>query len=161
MNAGEPRPPFWARGEALGGAALLALAVFAGVSGWHLPFGTLRQPGAGFFPFALTVLLAVFALAILVRGAIRAAPDLRAEWRDPRARRRLAVMAASLLGYVAVVDAVGFVLATFMLVVAMARPVGGRSWPLSLAFAAGTAACAWLLFVRLLRVNLPVGWLWD
>jgi hypothetical protein len=62
----------WARpvsawlGEVIIAAALLATAVFFIWQSVLLPFGRVGLPGPGFFPFALGIALALFALAILV-----------------------------------------------------------------------------------------------
>jgi hypothetical protein len=150
--------PAWA--DAAGGAVLLALASFAAWGARDLPYGTIARPGAGFFPLGLSTLLSALGVAILMRGL---RPALTADWRlwaDAGGRRRVLLMVAALLAFVAVVDTVGYVAATSLLFMIMLRPVAGRGWPLSLGYALAIAAGSWLFFVRLLRVNLPVG-LWP
>ena len=145
------------RADAVGGVLLLLLAAVAGLAGRALPFGAPGQPGAGFFPRALTLLLAALALALLIRGLARPAPDFTEPWRDPGARRRLLLMTGALVGYVAAVGTLGYLVTTAALFVVMVRGVGGRGFTHTLVVAAACSAGSWYLFGRLLRVNLPAG----
>lgn len=74
------------RADVAGGAALLALAALAWVAGRGLPLGALRQPGAGFFPRILTLLLAALALALLARGLARPGVAFTEPWADTARR---------------------------------------------------------------------------
>ena len=49
------------RGERVFGAALAGVGLIALLAGSKLPFGTLREPGAGFFPLTVAAALILFA----------------------------------------------------------------------------------------------------
>jgi len=68
-------------------------------------------------------------------------------------------MTATLLGYVLLVGTAGYLLTTAALFVVMVRWVGGRGWTATLLTGAIGSAGSYLLFGRLLRVELPAG-LW-
>ncbi len=145
------------RADVAGGALLLALAALAWVAGRGLPLGALSRPGAGFFPWILTVLLAALSLALFVRGLARPAAPFTAPWTDRPTRRRLLLMSGALVFYVVAVGTLGYLVTTAALFVVMVRWVGGRGWLVSLAVAALGSAGSWYVFGRLLRVNLPAG----
>ena len=149
--------PRRARADVAGGAALLALAALAWVAGRGLPLGALSQPGAGFFPRILTLLLAVLSLVLLVRGLARPGTAFIEPWEDRSTRRRLLLMTGALVFYVAAVGTLGYLVTTAALFVVMVRWVGGRGWLHALVVAALGSAGSWYVFGRLLRVNLPAG----
>ncbi|OGK89201.1 MAG: hypothetical protein A2X50_08835 [Candidatus Rokubacteria bacterium GWF2_70_14] len=151
--------PLAARADLVAGAALLLVALGAFVTGGRLSWGTITQPGPGFFPRALAVLLAVLSLALLTRGLRHPGADLREQWADGAGRRRVLLMTATLLGYVLLVGTAGYLLTTAALFVVMVRWVGGRGWTATLLTGAIGSAGSYLLFGRLLRVELPAG-LW-
>ncbi len=156
----DPGSPPWARPDVVAGAAFLALAMGAWVAGRGLPFGSARQPGPGFFPLGLTLLLAALAVALLARGLRRAGPDLRAAWADRAGRHRLLLMSGALLGYVATVETAGYLVTTTGLFVVLVRWVGGRGWVTTLVVSVLAAAASHALFARTLGVSLPAGiWL--
>jgi putative tricarboxylic transport membrane protein len=160
VTGGENGPsPAWGRPDAVCGLALLLVAVFAWAAAWPLPLGTLHQPGAGFLPKSLAVMVALLSAALLVRGVIVPAASVRGLWPDRRGLLRVALMLAALLGYVGILERVGYVLTTAALFVLLLRWVGRQSWPITAAVAILAAGGSYLLFARWLLVSLPVG-LW-
>lgn len=154
----ESARPAWA--DAAGGAALLALSLFAAWGARELPFGTVARPGAGFFPLALAGLLLALGAVIFGRG-LRPALAVRSQlWPEASGRRRVLLMVAGLLVFVAIVETVGYIGAMSGLFLLMLRVVAGRGWVLSASYSLAIAIGSWLFFARLLRVNLPMG-LWP
>ena len=151
--------PVWGRPDVLSGLAFLLLAAFAWVAAWSLPFGTLRQPGAGFLPKSLAVLVAGLAATLLIRGAVVPAASVHGLWPERRGLLRVALMLAALLGYVGLLEQVGYVLTTTGLFVILLRWVGQQSWPITAVVAILAAGGSYILFARWLLVSLPAG-LW-
>jgi putative tricarboxylic transport membrane protein len=149
----------WARPDALSGLALLLLAAFAWWMARQLPFGTLHQPGAGFFPKSLAVLAGALAAVLAIRGAAAEAPSVRSLWPERAGLARVLVMLAVLLGYLTVLERLGYLLSTAGLFLVLLRWVGRRSWPMTGAVTLLAAAGSYLLFARWLMVSLPAG-LW-
>ncbi len=143
----------------MSGLAFLLVAVFAWVAARSLPFGTLHQPGAGFLPKSLAVLVAVLAATLLVRGALVPAPSVRGLWPERLGLLRVALMLGALLGYVALLEKVGYILTTVVLFVILLRWVGRQTWPVTVTVAILAAGGSYLLFARWLLVSLPAG-LW-
>jgi len=137
-------------------AVLLLGAVAALVEGRGLPFGTIAVPGPGFFPRALAAGLAGVAALLLARavvaGRASAMPPAM-----PGARFRLAAVVGVLFAFTAVLDWLGFVAATFLLMVVLFRVVEQHRWTIVVAESAAAAVASHVLFKMWLGVRLPPG----
>lgn len=134
----------------------LALAVPAAVEAWRLHVGTVRTPGAGFLPFYAAILLGGLALVSLVQDLKTMSGPASALWGGVRWGRWVAMLAALFL-YVALLERLGFVLATFLLMLVLFRLLEPYRWTTVLAFSLFTMGAAYLFFVILLDSRLPVG----
>ena len=139
--------------------ALLCLAVagygaWAGL-GWGLRDDLTGEPGSGLFPFLAALGLGALALVLLARPGL--APDEEAEGDGPPNRRRVAGYVVALLAYALLLEPLGHLLVTalvlsfVMLGLEFVRP---RT---AIAITAGAVLFSWLLFERLLQVPLPRG----
>ena len=128
------------------GAVVLGLAVAALAlrEALGLPIGTVRNPGEGFFPLWLAVLLV--ALSLLLLGHV-----LRA-----RAGQVIGLVAA-LAVYTAMLEWIGYPIATFLLVLYMVKVTHPQRWLLALAVSLLAAGGSYLLFAVWLKVPLPPG----
>ncbi len=138
----------------IGGSLLfIAIAIAVIIGSIQLQVGTPTNPQPGFFPLLGGVVVTALASILLVQGWLG---------RGRRAQalgevRRPAVLVAGIAVYVAILDPVGYLLATLLLSAAFLRVLGVRSWR-----ALGLASCvlsvgSYLIFARLLGVELPPG----
>ncbi len=134
----------------------LALAVPAAVEAWRLHVGTVRAPGAGFLPFYAAILLGGLALVSLVQDLKSVSGPASALWGTVRWGRWLAMLAALFL-YVALLERLGFVLATFLLMLVLFRLLEPYRWTTVLALSVLTMGAAYLFFVVFLDSRLPIG----
>jgi hypothetical protein len=138
--------------------ALLAFgALTAGLS-LQLPLGTLRAPGSGFFPFALGLMLVALAAVELLRLRLakpKPAPTAPAPAADGAARRVVLFMAAVAVS-TALLQPIGYVASSFLLMLGLLRVLGSR-WSASVLVAALSAAACYVLFVLWLRIPMPAG----
>jgi hypothetical protein len=144
------------RRDAVAAAVMLAVAAVAAVESVRLlPYGAVRAPGAGFFPWWTSVALAVLSLALLGQA-----------WRQPGGRRfgagtgrlgKVAGVLVVLAAYALVVDALGYPLATFLVVLFMLRVTEPQPWPVALGVATLVAGGSYLVFAVWLSVPLPAG----
>ena len=130
------------------GLAALALAYLA--AGRRYPIDTLATPGPGVFPLAVGLALLASAVWILAAAGRGAPPAGGAAAPAPPL-----ALCAALVGYAALVPVVGFLPASFALVVVVARLMGLGGWWRPLALAAGVVAVARVAFVGWLGVPLP------
>ena len=144
--------------ERAAAAGLTAFGVAGIVEAAKLPFGTVTQPAAGFFPLCLAVGLTVVAAAVLLRSPWT---PLAAPVQDgaaaPGGLVRVALTLAALLGYAVVLEPAGFALATFALIAFLLRIIEPRPWPIALGGAVLTVIATHVVFRIWLGVRLPVG----
>jgi putative tricarboxylic transport membrane protein len=150
----------------LGAAAvLLAFGLFAVIQARGLRFGTVVAPGPGFFPLCLAATLGLTSLALFVsawrgQGAPGGAPGAPGDAVASDARGpRFAMIGtlAALLVYALVLERLGFLLATFGLLVFLFKALQRQSWPVAVGGAIATALVSYLVFKIWLGVNLPGG----
>ncbi len=153
-------PPVRRRGlnrEHAAGAALAALGLYVAAASREYPFGSIAEPGPGFLPFALGLMLAACGIVVAI-GAFYVAPTRPVPFADlPHALVVLGALAAAAVA----IERIGFratvavMLLFFLLAIERRQPLVAVA--LTLAFALGS----FHLINDVLRVPLPVGpWGW-
>ena len=141
------------------GLAVAALAYLA--ASRRYPIDTLAAPGPGVFPLAVGLLLLGLsvghALRVLSTRTPPAADPERNEPAEERAHFRVNALAALLVGYAAAIGTIGFLSASFLLVILSSRLIGAKDWLRPVALALGVTATAHLIFVAWLGIRLPQG----
>lgn len=150
-------------------AAAISMFVFGAITAalsLQLPLGALRTPGTGFFPFvlglALMALAAGHGVELYLARPKAAAPQTPAAPAAPAgdgATRRVALFVAGMIAAVALLQPLGYVLSSFLLMLVLLQILGIRHWYASVAIALVSAAVCYVVFVRWLSIPLPSGWL--
>lgn len=139
-------------------AGVFFLAV-AGVvihqSVWVLRLHEGRQPGSGFMPFGLGVLLAVLAIALIATH--RGRDERRVPFWEDRAWVQPLVAVAVTVLFILVFARLGAIASVAIFVTAWLWLVGRKRLRIALATGALTAAAVYLVFDRLLRTPFPRG----
>ena len=142
--------------DAVAASVLLVFAVVAAVESVRLlPLGVLRNPGPGFYPWWVSLTLCALALVLLAQSlrARRAPSPAGGRGQGLKVIGVLAVLAV----YALVLDAVGYPLATFAVVLFMLRVTEPHRWPVALGIAVLAAGGSYVLFAVWLAVPLPAG----
>ena len=147
----EYRPP--AAGtlvNVLTAAAVVVLGVAALVGSAALGVGTARKPGPGTWPMLVSVLLVVLgaALLLIARRTHDAEKFTRSGW---------LVLAglATMVGFVAVINVIGFEIPAALLCFVWLRFLGRESWRMSVITSLVVVAGFYLVFVAALAVPIP------
>jgi putative tricarboxylic transport membrane protein len=108
--------------------------------------------GARLMPAVLAVVLGALAV-----GHVRSAPGsvTAPDWPAAHGRRRIAVVFAALVVYVALLEPLGFLLSTALFVLALVRVLGAWSWRTTVALTLAIALACHLVFKRWLGMPLP------
>ena len=150
-------------------SAAISLFVFGAITAalsLQLPLGAPRMPGSGFFPLALGLALMALAagrgiqlyLARPKAATPEAAPAPAAPKRDG-ATRRVVLFVAGAIAATALLQPLGYVLSSLLLMLVLLQILGLRHWYASALIALLSAAASYVVFVRWLKIPLPSGWL--
>jgi putative tricarboxylic transport membrane protein len=153
-----PRVPAAPRGGADVWAGLFWLAVSLGVvwAGRDLGIGEVAAPGSGFLLFWAGLMMSGFSLAILWTAVTAGGPGLAALWAGAR-WQKVVLTVASLAAYAALLDRLGFLLATIPLMLVLLRGIDPVRWRIALPVAALSTVGLWWVLKRLLLIQLPAG----
>ncbi len=143
------------RRQAVAALTGLALAGAAVYEAGKLPFGTVRSPGPGFFPWWAGLTLGFLALLLLLR-ALTAPTEERPGERRTRTFHVMALLMV-LGAYALLLEPLGYPLCTFLLVLFMLRVVSPYRWTTALSVAAIAAVGSYVIFAFWLQVPLPPG----
>ena len=139
--------------DRLAGVVLAAFAIFVLWESRTLPFGTIRDPGAGAVPVLLALILLVCSVAVVLGGAA-AHPVAAIPWTEWR--HATAIMGACAFMALAF-ERLGYRLTILVALLALVTLVEKKGWVVGTVFAVGFSLGSYYLFNTLLRVPMPQG----
>ena len=136
----------------------LALAIYIAFEGKAMGLGHPSDPGSGYIQFWTGLIMCGLALTQLVHSLLPNAnkASLGSVFVDIRWGKVLYVTAL-LVAYTAVLDYLGFIIATFILLVVLFKTVEPQSWMVALIGSTLTTLVAWGVFVAWLGTQMPAG----
>ncbi|MGB3339478.1 MAG: tripartite tricarboxylate transporter TctB family protein [Devosia sp.] len=135
--------------DVIGGFAILLIGAFFAFNSMNYSLGTLQSMGAGLFPLILSVCFVAFGLAILIPAFFRSGDVIVVKLKDP------AIVTASIVVFALVLDRVGVILAVIASILVVSLSVK-LTWIWRVGLCVVVAASTYILFVRLLGMNIPV-----
>ncbi len=144
------------RGEAAVAAALAVLAAYVLWEAAHMPASAPGQPGPGFFPAILGIVLFTCGAVLLWqswRTLKRSTDAASISFRYPR----VWITLAALVAMAGALEPLGFVLAATLFLLVLLRFCGGVGWTAAGVGSIVLAVAAWSFFVFTLGVALPRG----
>jgi putative tricarboxylic transport membrane protein len=135
-------------------AVWFLLGLYFAIQGISLHLGSISSPAAGFMPFLIGIILIVFCIASAVPLVVspersNPVPLQLTRLRDP------AIVVVSMIIYALVLERVGFVASTTILIVFLAKVVGGTTLIRSAILGGLATAACYVVFGVLLGVRLP------
>ena len=138
----------------------LFLMVLSGVvisETFELEIGTPSNPGSGFTIFGTAGVLGILALHLFIKSLLSEKRRSEKALEKTHRWRVVSVIAANIV-YILILQPVGYLLSTFLLMGFLFQVSGKGKWFSSLWGAALTSLVSYLVFFRLLGLNLPRGW---
>lgn len=137
----------------------LAIGLILTVWSATYPLGNLAQPGTGFLPLGLGILLLIFSTVLLIRAIRSGASGKEEASIIPKRWPNLVLTVFILLASVFLFETVGYLLTFFVLALVLPLLAGQITLKRSFIFAILSAAGVYIIFVWLLKQPLPTGFL--
>jgi putative tricarboxylic transport membrane protein len=136
---------------------LIVCAALIILGSLRLPLGELQNPGPGFLPFWVGILMLVLSIALLWRSLRNreAGGTLRAVL--PKNAFKILWTFLAILAYVPALSRLGFLLATIPLTVFLFRAIGETRWKISLLGGILASLVLYLVFKVWLKIQFPLG----
>jgi len=134
--------------------------VFLLVGAWicleaiQVPVGTVRMPGAGFFPLVLGLTLVVLSLALLAMNLLSPAAGPTRVWPE---RPEVLYLLGSMVAAVWLFERAGFLLTMALFLGVAVRVLGTMSWVTVVVAAMVGSVTSYMVFSRALLIALPAG----
>jgi hypothetical protein len=141
-------------GDRLSGVLLFAVGLYLAYEALKLPFGTVRQPDAGFFPLCIAVSLAFLSGFIFLGTFMSEHVGEPLRFREGMPSVLITVLA--LILYIFVLNLLGYLISTLAIMILLLKGVERLGWQRSLWVAVPTVTVSYFIF-RWLGVPLPRG----
>jgi len=119
----------------------------------------MNDPGPGLFPFLAGMLLIVFSLSVFLKATFQkesGKKNIRQLWATSHLKKVLYTIAVLLI-YTLLLERVGFLLMTLLLFIFLLRKIEPQKWRLVIGLSVLASVGAYLMFDRILQVQLPRG----
>lgn len=136
---------------------LVGFAAYIYYSCYELGLGTLQVPGPGLMPALAAALLFVMSLVIFfleLKGSRGREGKTSLGWQD---LTRPLILLISLIGYALLLNILGYLVATFLLMFILFSLTEPQKWHKELVLAAIVSTSSYLIFNKGLHVPLPSG----
>jgi hypothetical protein len=149
------------RDEVIGGALMLLFGAVTAYFSLRMPVGTFRAAGSGLFPLGLGILLMGLSIVLLIKAGAQRRPVAKKKPSDglTQSVKQVILFTSAIALAILLFKALGYPLMSFLLLLALLRILGVRSWAYSLPLSLLTATGAYFLFVVWLQIPLPKGWI--
>lgn len=115
-------------------------------------------PGAGFFPFIMSIILVILSIMVLI-SAIKKREEIIKEAFSPEKEslKKVSFSLLALFGYVLALEYLGYLFTTFLFMIFLLRFIEPQRWINSVIVAFLTIASSYIIFVIFLNIRLPKG----
>ena len=145
--------------ERVGALFWLTVGLISVYGSTHLGFGTLREPGSGFLSLLAGCFICLMAIIVLIQSYLfgeRPPVKISTLWRGLRWHRPITIGFLT-LGYILVLEKIGFLLSGFLLLLVILKGVENLSWRKAILIPFSTLGASYLLFHFILKATLPKG----
>ena len=145
--------------DLIGGIFFLSAGILFALYSRSLDVGNGKEPGAGFLPFWGGLILTGMAALFLIKTVLVQASETEPFFPEKDSWKRIALTVLSLFLYIFLFTPLGFTLTTFLFVGFLVKCIFLQGWKPSIVSAALSARGARLLFINLLGIQFPRGFL--
>ena len=137
---------------------LMILAGAVASEAYRLEIGTPSEPGSGFMIFGASALLGLLSLHLFIKSLL-SRQEASVKTSEKLHRGRIAWVIAASVAYIYLLHPLGYLICTFLLLCFVFQVIERGRWASSLGGAALASVGTYVVFAKLLQLNLPRGWL--
>ena len=137
----------------------IALGVAQCVESVNFGLGSVSEPGTGFMPFVMGLVIILLAVSLLIEATFtlkKSPPPKTSLWAEVH-WKRVAYITLLLLAYSFLLPKLGYILATFLVMVFLLKSGEPVKWPAAILVGALTSGLSYLIFGIWLSVSFPRG----
>ena len=150
------------KGELIIAFIMEVMGIWIIIDSYNIGLKTISNPGPGFFPFVLGVLLCLLVLPICIRSiryTKKVSTMKQTSVRSPKYFIKPGLIITCLLGYFFFLDTLGFFITTFIFLFILFWIGYPRRWLFISIFSIVIVPLAYLVFGYLLQTPFPLGFL--
>ena len=137
----------------------IALGVFQCAESYSLGLGSVMEPGTGFMPFVMGLVMIGIAIALFLESSIEIRKKLTVKvslWSEVH-WKRVVYITIIMVAYAVLLPKLGYLLDTFVTMVFLLKSGEPVKWPTAIFVGAMTAGFSYVLFGLWLNVSFPRG----
>ncbi len=124
----------------------------------RLSFGSLHEPGPGFFPLLTSLVILGLSLAVLIRSLLQGRPRMTGIGAELlKSLVKVSPVLILLFLYAVLLDTLGFLIVTFLLIFLLLEVIYRQKWWVGLITALAGSLGSYLIFQVWLQSQLPKG----
>ncbi len=147
-------------GHVLGICFLILIGSLGIWQAYRLPLGSLKNPGAGLFPFWISLILCGLGVLSLMNLIVDRGRVKPVSWPMPPAWKRIGFGLLFFTVYALILEPLGYVFSTILLMLLFSKIIFQKSWLQSALLGFLAVLASYSLFVWLLGMRLPAITLW-
>lgn len=138
---------------------LLFLSILICILSVKLPvgLGSLRDPGPAFLPFWSGVVMGLLSLVVYLKSIRKKSAEVRGSWFPKEQWINLILVLAALTAYAFLLDILGFLITTFLLMFFLFKVMGAMRWAWAIGGSIIFSVISYWIFYLWLKVQLPKG----
>ena len=145
-------------GDRISSLFALLLALYVLKEGIGYDIGGLHHPGPGFFPLFGGLVLGLFSVILFLRSVLVESKPVDSKVKDETGKPLLLIYAVvGLVVYTFILEPVGYILSTFLLLVFFLKLFEQKRWWVEIVTAGIISSASYILFAVLLKSELPEG----
>lgn len=141
--------------DRIAGLIFLIVSASVMVESARLSFGDIRNPGPGFVPFFLGLLMAI--LSIFLFAVPEPRPGVEDLWKARERAMNILYVFVALMIYLLAFKLIGFFIATFLLMTCLFKIAGEKGYRRGILISLVTMVVLYLFFYKLLNIPFPRG----
>jgi putative tricarboxylic transport membrane protein len=145
--------------DRIGGAFWLLFAILTLTESYHLGLGNLQKPASGLFPFVAACFLGALSIIVFLSAQFEKRKTEEKIWPNLQRWPKVALVFMILIIYAFTLEKIGFLLATFLVILILLKAIEPQPWIKSIVFSLLVAVGSYTLFAVWLQVPLPSGFL--